>query len=178
MRADNSINFSIEGNDLKILKKFERQHKNCGMGFACDKFTYSFYPTSLGLGISVKCSCGQSLPLGDPLDLGKENVYDKEKYRPLTDEDKPKNKTEEIFKELSWLRRKSGRRIGFLLPEPPGYQYIEAFLTGIVTTLWRIGEAPKAPYDYRKTEQYKSESEEEKIIGLLDFLGVPEEDKR
>ncbi len=84
MEKKDSIVFEIDGKDFKNVKKFWRQHKKCIKGTACDQFEYSFVPTSLGLAGSVKCSCGQTLSVGDFLDSEPEE-YDEDKFRVLTD---------------------------------------------------------------------------------------------
>ena len=61
---ENGLFFEITGNDYKLLKKFEKQHKDCMMGSAGDKFTYSFIPSGLGIAIMVSCSCGRELHIG------------------------------------------------------------------------------------------------------------------
>ena len=58
METKDKITFEIEGNDLKNVKKFRKQHKNCFQGMTSEQFEYSFTPTGLGLAASVKCSCG------------------------------------------------------------------------------------------------------------------------
>ncbi|MCR5649728.1 MAG: hypothetical protein K6F86_00930 [Lachnospiraceae bacterium] len=68
METEENITFKITGNDMRNLRKFRKQHKNCPQVTACDQFNYSFTPTGLGLAISVKCSCGQELMLGDFMD--------------------------------------------------------------------------------------------------------------
>lgn len=64
----NSEKFIICGRDYEYLKRFKREHKNCDKGMAFDKFSYTFVPTSLGMYISVDCSCGKKLLLGDHID--------------------------------------------------------------------------------------------------------------
>lgn len=86
METKDSITFEIMGNDLKNLKRFRRQHKNCLKGTACEQFEYSFTPSGLGLVTCVKCSCGQTLYLGDFMDYDS-GEYDEFKNRVLTEED-------------------------------------------------------------------------------------------
>ena len=57
--------FEIGGDDLVKLKKFRRRHEACFCGSAGDKYVYEFIPTGLGTVITVTCSCGKKLGLGD-----------------------------------------------------------------------------------------------------------------
>ena len=88
------INFEINGNDLGKLRKFQNQHKSCDSGFAGDKYSYTFSPSGLGTAITVQCSCGQKLLLGDIADS---KEYDAEECKVLTEEDR-KN---EIFEDAA-----------------------------------------------------------------------------
>lgn len=86
MAQKDGITFEIKGNDLKNVNKFCKQHKNCFHGAAGEQFVYSFLPTGLGLLTTVKCSCGQTLEIGDFMDYDS-GGYDEEKCRVLTEED-------------------------------------------------------------------------------------------
>jgi hypothetical protein len=86
MTSKEKVIFEINGADAKKLKRFERQHKNCPMGMEGGRFSYTFTPTGLGLAITVKCTCGQQLLLGDFLE-GPDKEYDEVNLRPLTEDD-------------------------------------------------------------------------------------------
>ena len=62
------LHFQITGRDYKTLKKFEEIHKDCAQGMVADQFSYTFIPTSVGLAISVRCSCGRKIWLGSIMD--------------------------------------------------------------------------------------------------------------
>ncbi len=94
MATKEKITFEINGADVKKLKRFERQHKNCPMGMEGGKFSYTFIPTGLGLAITAKCSCGQQLLLGNFMD-GPSEGYDEKRLRPLTEADIQNQKFEE-----------------------------------------------------------------------------------
>ena len=40
METKDKITFEIEGNDLKSVKKFRKQHKNCFQGVTGEQFEY------------------------------------------------------------------------------------------------------------------------------------------
>lgn len=112
MAQKDGITFEIKGNDLKNVNKFCKQHKNCFHGAAGEQFVYSFLPTGLGLLTTVKCSCGQTLEIGDFMDYDS-GGYDEEKCRVLTEEDHKNEAFEEAA--LQILQMKSPRlfRIGY-----------------------------------------------------------------
>jgi len=66
--TEKDLLFSISGEDLVLLESFKRSHKNCPIGMAGDKYSYSFCPTGLGTAVTVECSCGKKLQLGSFLD--------------------------------------------------------------------------------------------------------------
>ena len=82
----NEFTFSIEGKDADVLAKFKKAHARCLAGTAGDRFSYSFSPSSLGMAITVNCSCGQKLFLGDFMDHDARNI-DLNNYGPLSKED-------------------------------------------------------------------------------------------
>ena len=112
METKDKITFEIEGNDLKNVKKFRKQHKNCFQGTTGEQFEYSFTPTGLGLAASVRCSCGQSLTIGSFMDYDS-GEYDEFENRVLTEEDHKNKRFEDAV--LRILQMKSPRlfRIGF-----------------------------------------------------------------
>ena len=95
MESNDKIQFEISGNDYKNLKKFRKQHRNCPQGMTGEQFEYAFVPTGLGTMISVKCSCGQILYLGDFLDY-ESGEYDEKKSRVLTEQDHRNKQFEEV----------------------------------------------------------------------------------
>lgn len=112
METKDKIIFEIEGNDLKNVKKFRKQHKNCFQGVTGEQFEYSFIPTGMGLAASVKCSCGQTLTIGSFMDYDS-GEYDEYENRVLTEEDHKNKRFEDAV--LRILQMKSPRlfRIGF-----------------------------------------------------------------
>lgn len=86
--------FEISGADADRLKRFKEQHKDCPMGMAFDKFSYTFIPTGLGMATKVKCSCGQTLRLGNFMDFEADD-YDEKEHGPLSDENLNNKKFEE-----------------------------------------------------------------------------------
>ena len=59
------ITFKVTGRDAEKLNEFQKLHDGCLEGMAGGRFSYSFSPTSLGMAITVSCSCGQKLFLGN-----------------------------------------------------------------------------------------------------------------
>ena len=59
------ISFEISGADLEKVRRFRAQHKTCVRGEAIEQFTYSFFPSGMGVALEVKCTCGKILELGD-----------------------------------------------------------------------------------------------------------------
>lgn len=88
------ITFKIIGRDAKKLNEFQKLHDGCLEGLAGDRFSYSFSPTSLGMAITVSCSCGQKLFLGNFMDHDEKEV-DMSKYGPLSQTDIENKKFEE-----------------------------------------------------------------------------------
>lgn len=103
MGSEDRICFEISGNDYENLKKFQEQHRLCFHGTAGDQLVYSFVPTGLGTAISVECSCGQELLLGDFLDY-EAGEYDEYENRVLTDEDHKNKRFEEAALYLLHLK--------------------------------------------------------------------------
>lgn len=137
METKDIIEFEITGNDLKNVKKFRKQHKNCPKGMACEQFEYSFIPTGLGLVISVKCSCGQKLILGNFMDY-ESGEYDKYKNRVLTEEDHKKEKFEEAALLILQWKDPKIFRLGFLTDQ--SFELIYAFAVGVS---WYVDERIK-----------------------------------
>ena len=88
---DDKLVFDISDKDRDILKKYHKQHDKCPQGMAGEKFVYSFIPSGLGTLVEVKCSCGQTLTLGDFMDNDSQD-YDEKEHCILTKEDH-KNKS-------------------------------------------------------------------------------------
>ncbi|SFQ42525.1 hypothetical protein SAMN04487928_14436 [Butyrivibrio proteoclasticus] len=68
------ITFKITGRDAKKLNEFQKLHDGCLEELAGDRFSYSFSPTSLGMAITVSCSCGQKLFLDNFMDHDEKEV--------------------------------------------------------------------------------------------------------
>ena len=112
METKDKITFEIEGNDLKNVKKFRKQHKNCFQGVTGEQFEYSFTPTGMGLAASVKCSCGQTLTIGSFMDYDS-GEYDEYDNRVLTEEDHKNKKFEDEVLRILQMKSPCLFRIGF-----------------------------------------------------------------
>ena len=120
--------FSINEADIEKLKRFERQHRNCPRGMAADKYSYTFIPTSLGMAIKVKCSCGQKLTLGDFLD-NNDKPYDDEKTRPLSRQDLINEKFEEAALRIIGLKESRISRVAFGMEQ--SFEMIYVYSIGV-----------------------------------------------
>ena len=125
---DSKYVFSINEADIEKLKKFEKQHKKCNMGMAADKFSYTFCPTSLGMAITVECSCGQKLLLGNFLDHD-ESEYNEEEHRPLTEQDLMNQRFEEAA--LMILQLKDPRVFRIAFRSDQSFEIIHAYAEGL-----------------------------------------------
>ena len=94
METKDKITFEIEGNDLINVRKFRKQHENCGQGMTGERLEYCFIPTGMGTFSSVKCSCGQTLTIGNFMDH-ESGEYDPDSNRVLTEEDHRNRRFEE-----------------------------------------------------------------------------------
>lgn len=173
MEIDEKIAFEISGSDYINLTKFREQHKNCLHGAAGDQFSYTFIPTGLGMAITVRCSCGQELLLGDFMD-NESGEYDEYKTRVLTQEDEKNKRFEEAA--LYILNMKSPRlfRIGFQTDQ--SFELIYSISTyGIAglsderisrCILWKytIGE------NGEQVDNYDNLDEKEKIKAFYDYF--------
>ena len=106
MEAKERITFEIAGDDFKKVEMFRKQHEGCAQGMTGERFTYSFIPTGLGLFSYVKCSCGQTMTIGDFMDQ-KSVEYDSYENRVLTEADHLNQRFEEAV--LRILQMKSPR---------------------------------------------------------------------
>ncbi|WP_044917104.1 hypothetical protein [Butyrivibrio sp. WCE2006] len=95
--------FIISGSDFDKLTLFKKQHSECGYGTAGDKMIYSFIPTGIGTAITVECSCGQKLMLGDFLDRD-ETEYNAAEHEPLTSEDIKNAEFEDAANKILFLK--------------------------------------------------------------------------
>ena len=128
MTTKEKIIFEINGADVKKLKRFERQHKNCSMGMEGGKFSYTFIPTGLGLAITVECSCGQHLLLGNFLD-GPSEEYDEKKLRPLTDADVQNQMFEEAARTI--LTLKNHKLFRMAMRKDQDFEIVYAYAAGL-----------------------------------------------
>lgn len=78
-----------------------------------EQFEYSFVPTGLGELVSVKCSCGQTLELGDFMDHDS-GEYDEKKSRVLTEQDHRNKQFEEAAIHILQMKDPRMFRIMFL----------------------------------------------------------------
>lgn len=173
METKDKITFEISGNDLKNVKKFRKQHKDCFKGMACDQFDYSFTPSGLGLAITVKCSCGQELMLGNFMDFDS-GEYDEVENRVLTAEDHKNKKFEDAVQRILQMKNPQLFRIGFRKDQNFDMIYmISAY--GIASVAdERIGKCILWLCDRGKhgeeIDNYKDLSEEEKIEAFYKYF--------
>jgi len=95
---------------------------------AADKYSYTFIPTSLGMAIEVKCSCGQTLSLGDLL-VNIDRPYDEEKTRPLSRQDLINERFEEAA--LRIIRPKEPRISRVAFGTEQSFEMIYAYSIGV-----------------------------------------------
>ena len=126
--SEEKITFEINGTDYVNLKKFEKQHKHCLSGTCGDKLSYSFIPTGMGLAITVKCSCGQKLSLGNFMDYDS-GEYDEKKHRPLTEEDLKNQRFEEAVNAILVLENPRMFRIAMRVDQC--FDLIYAYAAGL-----------------------------------------------
>ncbi len=126
--SEEKISFEINGTDYVNLKKFEKQHKHCLSGTCGDKLSYSFIPTGMGLAITVKCSCGQKLSLGNFMDYDS-GEYDEKKHRPLTEEDLKNQRFEEAVNAILVLENPRLFRIAMMADQR--FELIYAYAAGL-----------------------------------------------
>ena len=112
METKGKILFEITGDDLRNVKKFRKQHKNCFQGVTGERFEYSFMPTGMGLAASVKCSCGQQLIIGNFMDHDS-GEYDEYKNRVLTESDHKNKSFEEAALRILQMKNPHLFRIAF-----------------------------------------------------------------
>ena len=173
METKDKITFEIEGNDLKNVKKFRKQHKNCFKGMTGEQFEYSFSPTGMGLAASVKCSCGQTLTIGSFMDFDS-GEYDEYENRVLTEDDHKNKRFEDAV--LRILQMKSPRlfRIGF--GKDQNFDMIYAISTyGIASVgderirrciLWLCDRGKNG----KEIRNYEGLNEEEKIAAFYKYF--------
>ena len=116
------MEFQIQGKDYEFLKKFHKNHKKCGKGMAFDQFSYTFSPTSLGIAITVKCSCGKRLLLGDFLDSSNE-------YHEVEDETGDENLFESAAIRILFL--KDPRSFSFGFHKEQDFETIYTYAVGV-----------------------------------------------
>ena len=126
--SEEKITFEINGTDYVNLKKFEKQHKHCLSGTCGDKLSYSFIPTGMGMAITVKCSCGQKLSLGDFMDYDS-GEYDEKKNRPLTEKDLKNQRFEEAVNAILVLENPRLFRIAMRADQT--FDLIYAYAAGL-----------------------------------------------
>lgn len=129
---DNRIKFAIEGEDFKKYIKFEKQHEDCFIGSFGDQFSYTFSPSAVGTLITVKCSCGQTLRLGDIV-LNGTSEYDFEEYRVLSDADRRNARFENAILMVMNLKNPHVFRVSF--EKEPSFEIIYAVATTYASSL-------------------------------------------
>ncbi len=174
METKDGISFEITGNDHKNLKKLRKQHKDCTMGMAFDQFSYTFIPTSLGTAITVKCSCGQELLIGDFIEQTSDE-YDEEKNCVLTDEIRKNEHFEDEAMYILQMRNPRTFRMVFLLDR--SFDMIYAYTLGVANALKEQDDRLSRCLLYRfereetgLTDQYKGLTEEEKIEKFYNYF--------
>ena len=112
MESKDRITFEISGNDMRNLRGFRKQHCRCSKGMAGDQFEYSFISTGLGMLITVKCSCGQTLSLGNFMDYTA-GEYSKKDHPVLTKDDFRNEQFEDAIRRIMLMNNPRMFRIGF-----------------------------------------------------------------
>ncbi len=172
METKDKISFEITGNDLKNVKKFRKQHKDCFKGMAGECFEYSFIPTGLGLMASVKCSCGQTLTLGSFLDY-ESGEYDENKNGVLSEQDCRNKKFEDAVQRILQLKNPKLFRIGFRAEQ--NFEAIYNYSVGVAAfaderiskcILWKIDRGKHGEL----IENYKGMNDKEKINAFYDYF--------
>ncbi len=173
MEAKDKIVFEITGNDFENVKKFRNQHKDCFQGMAGEQFEYSYIPTGLGTAISVKCSCGQVIKLGDFLDYDS-GEYNEDQNRVSTEEDKKNEKFEEAA--LRILQMKNPRLCRMAFGKDQDFDLIYMISTYGIASLAdeRIGKCilwmNRRDTNGKRIENYKNLDEKEKIEAFFKFF--------
>lgn len=173
METKDKITFEIEGNDLKNVKKFRKQHKNCFKGMTGEQFEYSFTPTGMGLAASVKCSCGQTLTIGSFMDFDSGEYYEYEN-RVLTEEDRKNKRFENAVLRILQMKSSCLFRIGF--QKEQNFDMIYAISAYGIASVGdeRIGRCILWLYDCGKhgeqINNYKDLNEEEKIAAFYKYF--------
>ncbi len=174
MDTKDRISFEIAGNDYKKLKRFRKQHKDCPKGMTFEQFSYTFVPTSLGTAITVECSCGQELLIGDFIGQTADE-YDEEKSRVLTEEDH-KN---ELFEHeaLFILRMKDPHMFRMMFLHDQSFDLIYGYALGVKNAMQERDDRISRcllywiePGEGREIiNNYKDLSEEEKIEKFYNY---------
>ncbi len=84
---------------------------------SAEQFSYTFMPTGLGPAVTVRCSCGQELLLGDFLDHDS-GQYDEEAHRILTEQDYKNKVFEKAVLQIMQMKSQRLFRIGFQCDRP------------------------------------------------------------
>lgn len=172
MESKDKIEFEVSGQHFENVKKFRKQHKNCFMGTCAEQFEYSFVPTSLGLAASIKCSCGQSMSLGDFMDY-EANEYDEEKYKVLKEQDRINAEFENAAKMILVLRNPRIFRVAFR--RSMTFESLYFYVSGLIRY---ADERIRKAFLYKiKLDKYRSEidvykdcDETEKIQKFFDYF--------
>ena len=170
---EGKITFEIKDNDLKNVKKFRRQHKNCFRDLTGGQFEYSFIPTGLGLAASVTCSCGQTLTIGDLIDYDS-GEYDEYENRVLTEEDH-KNKDFE-YAVLRILQMKSPHLFRITFGKEQSFDMIYAISAYGIAAVGDDRIAKCIPWlcirgkNDEIIDNYEGLNEEEKIAAFYNYF--------
>ncbi len=171
METRERLTFEIEGNDLDNLRKFCKQHKDCPRGMTGEQFEYCFVPTGIGLAVSVKCSCGQVLRLGNFMDYSS-GEYDELTNRYLTEEDRRNGTFEEAVRRVLTLKNPRLFRLSF--GRERNFETIYAFAVGAALADERIAESIhyRCERDQNGSivDNYEGLDEKAKIAAFYDFF--------
>lgn len=176
METKDRIVFEIEGNEFTNVKKFRKQHKKCPHGMAGEQFEYSFFPSGLGLCAIVKCSCGQTLSIGDFMDH-KIGDYDEYENRVLTEEDHRNKQFEDAVYSILQLRNPRIYRIAF--GQDQSFEMIYGLAYGSAITLSKAGDdrfinclllLREIGRDNSPVKNYDAADESEKLRMFYDHL--------
>lgn len=129
------ITFKVTGRDAEKLNEFQKLHDGCLEGMAGGRFSYSFSPTSLGMAITVSCSCGQKLFLGNFMDHDEKEV-DMSKYGPLSQTDIENKKFEEDAFRI--LQMESPRICMIASARKQTFEMIYFFAVGVFMNMFMV----------------------------------------
>lgn len=162
------MKFEITGRDCEHVKKFTEQHKDCPMKSLGEKFAYTFIPTGIGIAITVSCTCGQKILLGDIVENDTEE-YDEERYKVLTQEDIDNQNFEEAV--MSILHHKNPRTFQMIYSCEQNFEMIYTHAIKVARKSdERISNAILYKNTFENEEENYTGTDEEKIQRFFSYF--------